>query len=284
MKKKLILQPGKMGDIVITTPIAQYYADQGYEVVWPVFDNYIDYFKQFPDIKTFSLGVSMNPYVYYTNTRIDANNPDVFIMAGVEFFRKLAAWLTKQPDQEEYEVLDFCFTFPGHRNDINNQMTQIFSKRNRNWIDLKYFLANVPLQERWNYSWTRDLEKEQKLYNFITSYAKEKYGSEKYSIVHQYKNGKKLPDVEVSNPINFSYIKGYEIYDWTMVLENAQAIMCVDSCLANYVEVIPSLKKVTKHYLGSEEPHFHPYMRNILINNWINHSESDVAYNEFSLD
>lgn len=283
MKKKLILQPGKMGDIVITTPIAQYYADQGYDIYWPVFDNYIGYFDQFPDINTFSLSSSMNPYVYYTNKRIDANDPSVFINAGVDFFQKLSQWFAQQHDQDQYEILDFCFTFPGHFNNVNNQMTTIFAERNRNWIDLKYFLANVPLQERWNYKWTRNLDKEKKLYQFITSYAKEKYGSEEYSIVHQYQNGKPLPVLDVINPINFSYIKGYEIYDWTLVLEKAQSIVCVDSCLANYVEVIPELKSVKKHYLGSEEPHFHPYMRNILLNNWENHSSSDIDYNGFAV-
>ena len=34
---------------------------------------------------------------------------------------------------------------------------------------------------------------------------------------------------------------------------------------------------------GSEEPHFHNYMRNILVNNWKNHSGTEINYGGFSL-
>ena len=122
------------------------------------------------------------------------------------------------------------------------------------------------------------MDKEAKLCDFLKNYALKKYGSPTYSIVHKYNKGVSLPEIEVPNPINFSYIKGYAIYDWTTALENAESITCVDSCLANFVEVVPSLQDIPKHYLGSEEPHFHAYMRNILKNNWTNHSGAEVQY------
>ena len=282
-KTKIILQPGKMGDIVITTPIALYYRDKGYNIIWPVFDNYKNYFDAFDGIEAVTLGCEMNPYAYYNNQRIDRSNPNVFIETGVDFFQKLQKWVFSHEDQKSFEILDFCFTFPGHSNDVNNQLTRIFADRNRNWIDLKYYLANVPLEKRWNLKWNRNKEKENKLYEFMKSYAKKKYGSEEYSIVHNYKGGKQLKEIDVVNPINFSFIKGYEIYDWTTVLENSKSIVCVDSCLANFVEVVPELYDVEKHYLGSEEPHFHNYMRNILVNNWKNHSGTEINYGGFSL-
>ncbi len=39
-KKALFIQPGKLGDLVVTTPIAKAYHENGYEVHWPVFDNF----------------------------------------------------------------------------------------------------------------------------------------------------------------------------------------------------------------------------------------------------
>ena len=57
MKKKTIgiIQPGKLGDLIICLPIAKYYHDQGYEVHWPVFSNFapmmtevVDYVKYIP--------------------------------------------------------------------------------------------------------------------------------------------------------------------------------------------------------------------------------------------
>jgi len=279
-KKALFIQPGKLGDLVVTTPIAKYYHDMGYEVHWPVFDNFKNYFNAFDHINSFCLGAEMEPYAYYRNERVDRRAPMVFMNAGDRFFKKLNTFIKPEDD---YEIVDFCFTFPGHNNIENNKMTKVFIEAGKNWIDLKYHLAKTPLQKRWEFCWNRDLPKENKLLDFISSFAKKKYGSEKYSIVHTYTGGRDLRDVKVENPVNFSYIEGYEIYDWYEVLLNAQSIVCVDSCLANFVEVQPGLKDVEKHYLGSEEPHFHSYMRNILLNNWVNHSDSDVNYNGFSL-
>lgn len=55
MKKLGIIQPGRIGDIVICLPIAKWYHDRGYEVLWPVkkdmikhFENYVDYVKFVP--------------------------------------------------------------------------------------------------------------------------------------------------------------------------------------------------------------------------------------------
>ena len=101
--------------------------------------------------------------------------------------------------------------------------------------------------------------------------------------MHNYKGGRTLPEVEVKNPINFSYIKGYEIYDWYKVLLGSQSIVCVDSCLSHFVDVVPEFKNIKKHYLGCEQVHFHAYMRNILLNNWNNHSDGDISYNGFEL-
>ena len=275
-KKAILIQPGKMGDLIATTPIAKHYSDLGYEIYWPVFDNYKHYFKAFPYIKAVTFNVKMNPGAYYNNQRIDRAAPNVFLDTGISFFKKLHEWTKSEPG--DYKILDFCFTFPGHSNRDNNLLTKEFAKHKRNWIDLKYHLAGVPLKSRWKYEWKRDKKKEEELYNFIINFAKKKYGSEKYSIVHSYVGGNKLKEIDVENPINFSYIAGYEVYDWYKVLKNAQSIVCVDSCLTHFVEVVPTLADVEKHYLGSEEPHFHDYMRNILLNNWINHSNSDIYY------
>jgi ADP-heptose:LPS heptosyltransferase len=33
-----IIQPGKLGDIIIVLPAAKYLHDKGYKVYWPVYD------------------------------------------------------------------------------------------------------------------------------------------------------------------------------------------------------------------------------------------------------
>jgi hypothetical protein len=283
IKKALFIQPGKLGDLIVTSPIAKAYHEKGYEVHWPVFDNFKNYFNAFEHVNSFTVGAKMDSYAYYRNQRIDSVSLNVFVDAGTTFFKNLNKWLQNHKNPESFEIVDFCFTFPGHTNNHNNHMTKIFMDENKNWIDLKYHLANIPLKIRWDFSWKRDQEKEEKLHKFIVEYAKNKYNSEKYSIVHNYKGGRQLTEIEVENPINFSYIKGYEIYDWFKVLLNAQSITCIDSCLAHFVDVVPEFKNIEKYYLGCEQMHFHAYMRNILLNNWINHSDSDITYNDFKL-
>ena len=142
---------------------------------------------------------------------------------------------------------------------------------------MRYKLANVPLKERWNFSWNRDEKKEDNLLDFIKEFSKKKFGSETFSICHNYTNNEN--NVNFKNQINFAYIEGYEIFDWYKVLLEAENIACVDSSLCNFVEVLPQLKDKNKIYLGSEEPHYFKFMRNILLNNW-----QDVNKNKIESD
>lgn len=288
-KKAVILQPGKLGDLIIITPIAKYYNSLGYDIYWPVFDNFISFVSRFGFIKPISFNISLDENLYFSKKRIDfweagkksleqitPSNKTVF--DGVRFFDIFY----DKFKEDNNKIIDPCFSFPGHRNVKNNEMTVSYANNNKNWINLKYDLVNVPLKERWNFDFIRNEQKEQELLEFIRNYSKKKYGSDKYSIIHSY-NSSKLPNFDVINPINFSYVKNYDILDWLLVLENSENIVCVDSSLANFVEVCPSLREKNKLYLGSEEPHFHKYMGNILLNNWTNLSSYDITYGGFQI-
>jgi len=290
MEKAIILQPGKLGDLIITLPIAHYYFRQGYEIFWPVFDNFIPFLSRFEWIKPISFNISIDNNLYYSKKRLafweegknslkEINPSNKIVFDTVDFF----TIFYKNFDDKKIKVIDPCFSFPGHRNALNNQKTVEYTNNGKNWIQLKYDLVQTPLKERWNFVFERNLKKENTLLDFIKDFSKKKYGSEEYSIVHTYESTI-LPKFDVKNPINFSYIKGYEILDWLTVLENARSIVCIDSSLANFVEVNKTLENVEKFYLGSEETHFHPYMRNILLNNWINLSKSDILYTGLKIE
>ena len=279
MKKLVISQPGKLGDILITAPMAKYYYDAGYEEIhWPVFDNFKGILERFPYVKPVLFGVSLDSKSYLSDKRVSFY--DKSCTAGIrsaQFYQQFYSTYLKSP---EFEMLDACFAFPGHRNDRNNQHGSRYIQENKSWIQLKYDLAEVPLKNRWKLEYTREEGKEEKLLEFIRNYSKQKYGSYEYSIVQRYQSSpiRPLPHYEAHNPIIFSYIDGYEIVDWLRVLEEASEIVCVDSCLTHFVEVSPSLKEVKKVYLGTEEPHYIPFMSNILFNNWINLSSADISY------
>lgn len=279
-QKSLIIQPGKLGDILITAPIAKYYKEQGYDVEWPVFHNFYTTIQRFEYVKPVSFEIEINSNKYYSLKRANFLDKDLNEQSS-KMFENIYSHISANTFDL---IIDPCFSFPGHRNEYNNQKPVEYHSKNLNWINLKYDLAKVPLQERWNLEYNRDIERERKLFNFIKDFCYKKYGSYEYSIVHSYTRVENYFDkLKIKNPINFSYIKGFEIFDWLMVLEHSNKIVCCDSSLCNFVEVSNSLRDKEKYYLGSEELHYHSYMRNILLNNWNNLTTEDISYGKFKI-
>ena len=46
MKTIGIIQPGRLGDLIICLPIANYYNSKGYYVYWPIFKQFLEMFKE----------------------------------------------------------------------------------------------------------------------------------------------------------------------------------------------------------------------------------------------
>lgn len=271
-----LLQPGKLGDILICSTIAKYYHNLGYKIVWPVFDNFIPTIERFDFVEPMSFGCSLTFEEYYSNK----NRAGFAYNRNFYESKKFFSMFYNLVDKNKLNVIDPCFSFPGHVSPLATQKIKHFTENNRNWIDLKFHLANVPLLQRWNFSFKRDIKKEEELLKYIQDFSMKKYGSKNYNLVHTYSS--LSPPEDITNIINFSYIKGYEIFDWFGVIQNSDNIFCCDSSLCNFIEVIPEFKEKNKFYLGTEEKHYHSYMRNILLNNWNNLSiEKDLNYSEF---
>lgn len=271
MKIAYILQPGKLGDLILSSPIANFYYEKGYTIKWFCFDNFINFFKQIPDVEIITFNKFLDNNLYMTNKRLDFSDYQSK-SSSLEFFKEVKKYLEINLNKEDI-FLDICWGFPGANPD-NNSLIHKFHIQNKNWIDMRYFLAKTPLSYRWKFSWIRNEKKEDELLKFIQDFSQKKYGSKQYSISHNYKNNMK--NVEMKNTINFSPIKGYEIYDWYKVLLEAKEISCVDSSLCHFVEVLQELKNKNKYYLGTEELHYFPYMRNILLNNWYDHNKKEI--------
>ena len=116
----------------------------------------------------------------------------------------------------------------------------------------------------------------------IKNEAKEKYGDDRYELVHTYNNTQIPPGWE--KVIFFRFIEDFEILDWYGVILEAQRVACADSSLVNFIEVVSEFKEVEKYYLGTEEECFFPWMRNILLNNWHNSSGGDISYFPHNLE
>jgi len=287
MKKALLIQPGKMGDLFLVTPIAKFYNNMGYQVEIPVFSNFKTFFDKISYVKAIDFGISLDEIEYHNSNRMKfwemgkTFEQQISQEKKIDGFEKsflLFQKINELKKSGNYDlILDPCWGFAGHElnNNTNIKIKEAY-ENNKKWIKLKYDLCNVPYEQRYNFTWERDTSKEEELLNFIKNFAKKKYGNEEYSIVHNYHGSNNKILTEIKNPIKFSYIKGFEVYDWIKVLENSKNIVCIDSCLCHFVETQNSLENIRKIYLGSEERHWHHFMFNILKNNWENYSSSNI--------
>jgi len=277
MKRALVVQPGKMGDIILTTPIAEYYSNQGYSIDWPVWDNFISFFDAIDCVNPLSCNMKFPPDYHTPTQRYAFGRGDVLFI-----FDKIKYLIS---DGNYDLIINPCFSF-GRSAVIsmeNERMAEKFKVEGKNWIDLKYHLANVPLGERWNFKWKRNPQKEDELLKMIKDFSKKKYGSDEYSLIHNYEKTFRIKSIDnLKNPIYFSYIEGYEIYDWYKVIQEARNLVACDSCLVHFIEVVPEFKNKKKYYVGTEEPHRNEYMRNILVNGWTNLSDVDISYGGFN--
>lgn len=267
-KKAVILQPGKVGDLIICSPIAKYYEEKGYSVEWFVYPEFKNFFDRIEYVKPIVSKLLIDKEQQYIKSVKNRSTP--FHSLKHRYFLETARKYCSFKDEPPKKLLDICWGFQGS-NKENDRKVNLYTQTNRTWIQLRYDLAEVPIEERWNFQWTRDLEKENELLKIIKQKSLHRYGTEEYGIVHNYGNFKEdhiQNKEEIKNRIDFQPIEGYQVYDWLTTLEHASTITCVDSSLCNFVEVCPSLKNVKKYYLGTEERHYYSFMNNILKNNW----------------
>lgn len=219
MRKLGIIQPGRIGDIIICLPIAKWYSDKGYEVLWPVEKDMIKNFEGYID------------YVKFVPIEFDCRR------AHQVCFENFCT-----------TVIDLAFTVPG-ANQMNSQnylIQDIYS-----FDEFKYFLADVPFEEKWKLSINRNKQKEEELRNRVGAFGDYVVVQEKAS---DYKRFVKWENSDVKR-IDITPISD-SVFDWLGVFENAKQHIFIESCLSNLVDQlnIPVEKNVLllKHgYYGN---------------------------------
>ena len=219
-----------MGDVIICLPIAKYYHDKGYEIVWPVLGDYYDAFRDIDYVQAIRLDCDINESA----------------LAAKKISRLHGC-----------QEIDLCFGFPystahQYHSNIN------FAK---NFVEAKYKLANTPLTERWNLSYNRDTEKESSLYNQVVK-------SSDYKLVHEESSAGKHFHAKGENIVRVKKLHGYNIFNWMKIIEGATEIHCVESALCNLVESEKRLKGKIKKYITAREG-AKGWSRTTLQNNWI---------------
>lgn len=207
MKKLGIIQPGKIGDIIICLPIAKYYYDKGYEIIWPVDRNIIDNFINYVD------------YVKFI---------------PIDFDCRLAHQVCFNHNCNT--VIDVSFTLPG----ANSHNTERYLNRTYMQFDeFKYAIANVPFEEKWNLQIKRNINKEQQLYEYFNI-------NEPYVIV-QWNGSDRRREVQFDNPNNVRIIEvsplTSSVFDWLTLLEKSQMMVLIDSSIANLCDQLAFKQK-----------------------------------------
>ncbi len=196
-----IIQPAKIGDILICLPIAQYFAKQHIKIYWPITAPIFNMFER---------------HVNYVNFLPVNNNIDTMISESLKILTT-------------YKQLKLAFYFP---NTI--ETSEEFSNQYKYSFDeFKYFLANVPFNEKWNLKIQRNIEREQALYNkLITNpnYIVYHNRASDYHVNYKLDVGNKDYDIiEITDQTD-------DIFDWIMILEHAKKLILIESCFSNLVD------------------------------------------------
>jgi hypothetical protein len=203
-----IIQIQRMGDLIITLPIAAWFIRQGHEVYWPVHEVYYDAIRRVaPDVKFMPLDpdgctdplefLYRRPYAFLSELGCERIIPLNSSLEGADFIdRKLALALKF----DEY----------------------------------KYAHARVPFTEKWNLQLHRDAEREMALHRRLPI-------TGPYICVHDTAS-------DVSAPVHLpaSWLARYQIiqvqeltdslFDWIYTIERADKLVMIDSSLANLTE------------------------------------------------
>lgn len=230
MKKLAIIQPGRLGDLIICLPIAKHYHDLGFNVHWPILDEYKSLF---------------NNIDYVTTIPINSDITNCVRKAYLETksFKK---------------IIDLSFGFHYSNVHLAYHGNTSFAS---NFVESKYKLAEVPLTERWNLKYKRNTKKEDELFDKL-------YKGKDYYLVHGDSSQGSHINFIGDNIIKVRPIDGFNIFDWRKLAINAEKIHCVDSSFCNFIESDKSFKHKQKTYIQAKRMES-KWGWTTLRNNWV---------------
>lgn len=224
-----IIQPGRLGDLIILLPAIKYLADRGHKVYWPVMKNYVEMFNEVVDYVTF-IPVTDNIH-----------------QCVFEAYEALSKYNITN-------IKDVAFTFP------KSTATKEYVKRGdglkESFDKIKYDMLDVPFEEKWNLKINRNHEKEEQLYKMLVK-------NEKYGVVNlNYSSGSISVNFDSEDGQIIYVTEDYSIFDWIKILENANTIALVESAMSNLVEQL-NLTNRKILFIKPNEPRIP-----VLINEW----------------
>jgi hypothetical protein len=207
MNKKLgIIQSRGLGDIIIAIPIAGYYHDQGWDIYWPICEEFVPNFK------------NTVPWINWIPIPTDPQG---------KFFYDVPIQRLKNLKMDE--IMPLYQHLTGHK--FCDEKYFQFTK----FDQYKYICSQVPFLHKWNLKQyiTRDTQREQDLYNQLVT-------NPNYAVIHLEGSDHTANFDPSIIPADWQIIEvGPEtdcIFDWLTILEKAQSLIMVDSCMSNLVD------------------------------------------------
>lgn len=204
-----IIQSRGLGDIIIALPIARYYADQGYDIIWPICDVFM------PNVERHI------PWVQWVPVPIDSRG---------RFFYDEPMLRLKNLKCDEIMCLYQALTGHNFHDEKYFQYTK--------FDQYKYIQSGVPFLNKWRLAEciTRDPQAEQTLAERLAIDP-----AQPYAVVH-------LQGSDHMASFDFGMIpQGWRVveieegltssvFDWIPIIDRADSIVMVDSVMANLTD------------------------------------------------
>lgn len=206
-----IIQPGRIGDILLVLPIAYSYYKNGFDIIWPVANEYVNIFR--------NINFLSHMFVY--------NIGSIYEHTG-KYLKNNSIRLATNP------YIDLAIGFGDIELDKRWRETKL------SFDTWKYSEAKLEYQKKYDLCdfIARDLDKEIELMKF------KGINKGDYIVIHE--DGSHGRHFDFNRIIGYNHIgskiikidkeENYNIFDWLKILEGAKAIYCVDSCIANLVD------------------------------------------------
>ena len=210
MKPRIgLIQPGGIGDIIITMPIGKYYVENGYDVFYPIDKRYMDSFQQ------------AAPYINFIPLEATKTISDVILIPR-EILEKLNC----------IRIINLLSYM-----NVNSELIESLPLSEYLKFDqYKYAISGVPFINKWKLEIFRDEIREMRLCELL---GVDLTGA--YCIAHLEGSNIKVEESQIKDlsqglkVISITNITS-NIFDWLTLIENADKILMIDSCFANLTD------------------------------------------------